>query len=533
MSSSTIRGSRPTSLTLPTDLLRQGNYRLGVLALVYAGVYALTAYILPVPPQSGRFFDGQMMDVISAVFIAGSVAFYLALRFGRIGPSAIGWAGGAFQIYGALGIEIGILTWNGNPDVIPLGLSWTTVWIVNFSCFVPSTPRQTFLTSFVSASMRPLMFAILWIAGYSMPNSTILSQIIAPNYVCVAIAVLSARVVYGLGREVAEARRMGSYQLVEKLGEGGMGEVWVANHEMLARPAAIKLVRSDLTQEGALLDRFQREVQAASQLRSPHTIDVYDYGVTPDGVFYYVMELLDGIDLERLVRREGALPAGRVVHILRQVCHSLAEAHARGMVHRDVKPANIFLCRYGRDVDWVKLLDFGLVKQDVGAAAGPDLSVAGGFMGTPSYAAPELAREAGGSRVDGRADIYALGCVAYWLLTGIRVFESSSALETLMKHATEQPVPPSELAEQEIPPELDHIVLRSMDKDPARRIQSADELSRALADVEARFGRDIGWAWSEEKAREWWALHRGEALPESGGIEGDDVQTPQLVTKWR
>jgi len=533
MSPPTTAGPRTTSFTLPTDLVRRGEYRLGVLALVYAGVYTLTAYLLPMPSQSGRFFDGQMMDVLGAVFIAVSVVFYLVLRSGRIGPSALGWAGGAFQIYGAVGIEIGLLTWNGDLAVIPLGLSWTTVWIVAFPFFVPSTPRQTLYASFVSASMRPLMFAILWFAGYQMPDSTVLTAIIAPNYVCVAIAVLASGVVYGLGREVAEARRMGSYELVEKLGEGGMGEVWVARHEMLARPAAIKLVRSDLTQQGALLDRFQREVQAASQLRSPHTIDVYDYGVTPDGVFYYVMELLDGIDLERLVAREGALPAGRVVSILRQVCHSLAEAHERGMVHRDIKPANIFLCRYGRDVDWVKLLDFGLVKQDVGSASGPDLSVAGGFMGTPSYAAPELAREAGRLKVDGRADIYGLGCVAYWLLTGTRVFESSSALEALMKHATEQPTPPSELAEQEVPPELDHIVLRSMEKDPARRIQSADELSRALADVESRYGRDAAWSWSEEEARRWWTLHRGESQSVERGIEFENVRSPQLVTKWR
>jgi serine/threonine-protein kinase len=531
----TLKGSWTTSLTLPTDLLRQGNYRLGILVLVYAAVYGLTAYLLPTPPQDERFFNGQAIHVIGAVFIATSVAFYFVLRSGRIGPAGLGWAGSAFQVYGAIGIEIGILTWSGDVDVIPMGLSWTTVWIVTFPFFVPSSPGWTFATSMVAASMRPLMFGILWMAGYSMPNTTVLAQITVPNYVCVGIAVLGARVVYGLGREVAEARRMGSYQLVEKLGEGGMGEVWVANHEMLARPAAIKLVRSDLTQEGTLLERFQREVQAASQLRSPHTIAVYDYGVTPDGVFYYVMELLDGIDLERLVGREGPLPVGRVVHILRQVCHSLAEAHGAGMVHRDVKPANIFLCRYGRDVDWVKLLDFGLVKQDAGSSPRPDLSIAGGFMGTPSYAAPELAREHGGMTVDGRADIYALGCVAYWLLTGTRVFESSSALETLMRHATEKAPPPSDLAEQVVPPELDRIILACIEKNPNQRIQTADELASRLDTVAAGLDGGVhGWSWSEERAREWWALHRGERPAPDAAFEGRArVPGSQLVSKWR
>jgi serine/threonine protein kinase len=181
----------------------------------------------------------------------------------------------------------------------------------------------------------------------------------------VVFAYIGARVVYGLGREIAAARELGSYSLEERLGEGGMGEVWRARHRMLARPAAIKLIRPSLIspeRAAELQKRFENEAQVISQLRSPHTVELFDFGVAEQGTFYYVMELLDGLDVDALVRRFGPVPAERAVFLLRQVCHSLAEAEARGLVHRDIKPANIFLCRYGEDHDFVKVLDFGLAK---------------------------------------------------------------------------------------------------------------------------------------------------------------------------
>jgi serine/threonine protein kinase len=197
--------------------------------------------------------------------------------------------------------------------------------------------------------------------------------------VAAGFAYMAASVVYGLGREVVAARELGSYQLVERLGEGGMGEVWRARHHMLARPAAIKLIRPVLV-DGApqpvtehMVARFEREAQALASLRSPHTVDLFDFGVADDGSFYYAMELLEGLDTEVLVRRFGPVPAERTIHVLRQVCHSLSEAEARGLVHRDIKPANIFLCRYGEDYDFVKVLDFGIVK-----------STHGGGMRTPA-----------------------------------------------------------------------------------------------------------------------------------------------------
>lgn len=285
-----------------------------------------------------------------------------------------------------------------------------------------------------------------------------------------------------------------------------MGEVWRAKHRLLARPAAIKLIRPDLTGNGRpgvsdeAQQRFEREAQVIARLRSPHTVNLFDFGIADDGGFYYVMELLEGLDAERLVRRFGPIPAERAIHLLRQVCHSLSEAESYGLVHRDIKPANIFLCRYGEDYDFVKVLDFGIVKAtsdtaDTGVVLTREMAV----HGTPAFIAPEQAL--GGADLDGRADIYATGCVAYWLLTGQLVFTAESPMALLLHHARTPPAPPSTRSEVPIPAALDALVLSCLAKNPAERPQSARELSRRLAAVEG------AGAWTEERAREWWATH--------------------------
>jgi len=331
----------------------------------------------------------------------------------------------------------------------------------------------------------------------------------------VGFAYLGARVVYGLGRQVAAARELGSYRLEERLGEGGMGEVWRARHRMLARPAAIKVVRPALVGDAPpgvsreVFDRFEREAQAIARLRSPHTVELFDFGVADDGAFYYAMELLEGIDADSLVRRYGPVPAERAVYLLRQVCHSLSEADACGLVHRDIKPANIFLCRYGEDCDFVKVLDFGLVKAvHEPAAAGSGITVENAVYGTPAFIAPEQAL--GRPDLDGRVDIYATGCVAYWLLTGQLVFTAANPMGFLLQHANTAPTPPSTRTELPIPPALDGLVLACLAKDPAARPQSARELMARLDAV------DGGNGWTEQRAREWWERHQ----PERGRQEG-------------
>ena len=491
---------------LPADIVDQASRRLQVLALIYATVYVITGYLIP-DPEAGiveRTLTDTVIDVFGLLFILSALAFYGALRYGWAGTRATRNVAIAFEVVGAVGIEIWILGWDGDLSLIQLGLSWTAVWIVSFPLFAPTRPWTTFWTATVAASARPLMLAIVAMRGTPMPDAATLIALTLPTYLCVGIATMAAQVLFGLGKDIAKARRMGNYSLTEKLGAGGMGEVWKAEHRMLARPAAIKLVRSDVEGDSSLMypERFEREVQATAQLQSPHTIEVYDYGITESGSFYYVMELLDGLDLENLVRFDGPLSVERTVHILRQTCHSLNEAHRKGMVHRDIKPANIFLCRYAGDVDFVKVLDFGLVKR--GASMDENevmLTKVGTFTGTPAYASPEMA-SGNTDQVDAGSDIYSLGCVGFWLLTGRTVFEASNTLEMLIKQGSEPPVAPSEYSEFDVPAELDKIILACLEKGRSKRIESAASLSARLGAIEQSF------PWDADDARKWWDMRR-------------------------
>jgi serine/threonine-protein kinase len=288
-----------------------------------------------------------------------------------------------------------------------------------------------------------------------------------------------------------------------------MGEVWRAEHRLLARPAALKLIRRPDTRPAHDVEgprrRFEREAKAIAQLRSPHTVTLFDFGTADDGTFYYAMELLEGLDTDKFVRRFGPMPPSRVVRLLRQVCHSLSEAESCGLVHRDIKPANIFLCRYGEDVDFVKVLDFGLVKA-FGPASETESQVTREHVvaGTPAFMAPEQAM---GAVVDTRADIYATGCVAYWLLTGTHVFASDTPMGYLVHHAHTAPDPLSTRTKQPVPPELERIVMTCLAKAPERRPQSARELSSWLAESRLEDG------WGDDVARQWWSTHLPPGTP--------------------
>ena len=298
--------------------------------------------------------------------------------------------------------------------------------------------------------------------------------------------------------------RVGSYSLIERIGTGGMGEVWLARHQLLARPAAVKLVREapDMGDDGqGLRQRFAREAQATAQLESPHTVRLFDFGMTDTGTFYYVMERLRGLDLQRMVERHGPMPPERAVYLLGQACRSLSEAHAMGLVHRDIKPANLFVCRLGTEYDFLKVLDFGVVSRRGRESIAP-ITVAGLVMGTPAFLAPEL----GLSQVafDERADIYALGCVAFWLLTGRPPFEADDAMALLRHHADTAPRPPSAVGGEGIHPELDALVLDCLSKDPALRPRAV-EIVRDRLDVLPLASR-----WDQRRAREWWERHEPE-----------------------
>lgn len=301
-----------------------------------------------------------------------------------------------------------------------------------------------------------------------------------------------------------ERLMVGSYRLVSRIGAGGMGEVWLGRHQLLARPAAVKLIRHDTRHDDThetFVRRFQREAQVTAGLRSPHTVQLYDFGVNDTGSFYYVMELLQGLDLHQIVTRFGPQPAARVVALLRQACRSLAEAHARDLVHRDIKPANLFVARLGVEFDFLKVLDFGIVKDQPGQAE-TMITGEGIVQGTPAFIAPEMAF--GHAPVDARADLYSLACAAYWVLTGQTVFNGRTPAQMLLHHAQTAPTPPSAASELPIPPELDALLLQCLEKEPGRRPASALDLERALAAVPVA-------PWTEELARRWWERH----VPES------------------
>ncbi len=347
------------------------------------------------------------------------------------------------------------------------------------------------------------------------------------TYLCAVAAYVISRIVNRYTVRLKRARDIGSYELVMKLGEGGMGEVWVARHRMLARPAAVKLIRPELLGEDQhsreqALRRFEREATATAALRSTHTIDVYDFGVTEDGAFFYVMEFLEGLTLDAIVRRFGPVGPARTIYLLRQVCHSLGEAHARGLIHRDIKPANIFSSRLGPDCDYVKVLDFGLVKETTEVGSQPDVTAPGAAAGTPAFMAPEMAL--GNPDVDGRADIYALGCVAYWLLTGQHVFSGATPVATILSHVRETPAAPSSRTETPVPAELDALILDCLAKDPGDRPQTTAEIVARLDEMQVP-------AWTDEDARRWWALHG--PLGSLSAVVGQDLAAAALVCAKR
>ncbi len=301
-----------------------------------------------------------------------------------------------------------------------------------------------------------------------------------------------------LRSQVDEARQLGRYRVERKVGEGGMGTVYLARHALLRRPTALKVLRRESADREAVA-RFEREVQVTSGLTHPNTIEIYDFGYTPDGVFYYAMEYLNGVTLGECVEDAGAQPEARVVHIMKQACGSLAEAHAQGLIHRDLKPSNVMLCELGGLFDFVKVLDFGLVRseQQSGDVALTDIS---SLTGTPLYLPPEAVQAP--ETIDVRADLYQLGAIAYFLLTGHHVFQGDSVYEVVAQHVGAAPKAPSAVLERPVSPDLEQIILRCLEKDRERRFGNASELLAAFESAK------VAGHWDQSQAREWWTLWR-------------------------
>jgi eukaryotic-like serine/threonine-protein kinase len=507
----------------PTDLVQRATSRVRTLALLYAAIFFLAGFF----PNLFNAHDRAMLFSSPVHWLPGTLSIVIAIvvaeviRSPRFSPAAAAAVALIFEVASSYGIAAAEFL---NPLGLRLvengwiGLSWVAVWMLLFTIVVPTKPRQSLVAALGASSGVPVMAATSFAVFPPplVPNAFQFFFIfIFPYLLVVVMAYVGSCVLFALGDEVRKARELGSYRLIERIGAGGMGEVWRASHRLLARPAAVKLIRPSASAaigvSAAAKRRFEREAQALARLRSPHTVHLFDFGIADDGTFYYVMELLDGLDVDRLVREYGPLPVERVVHVIRQMCHSLSEAESVGLVHRDIKPANIVVCRYGEDYDFVKLLDFGIVKalhEPADTEGAPTLTVEHVVAGTPAFIAPEQALNA--ATVDHRTDLYAVGCVAYWLVTGQLVFTSDTPIGLVLHHAHTAPERPSTRTELPIPQALDDLIMACLAKNPDDRPQTARELVHRLDAV------PLTTAWSEERARAWWQQHRPQAVDDSG-----------------
>lgn len=488
----------------------------GVLFLATLALLLLHALLAPPVSEGYPGYWRHTGTYVHLVGIAYTGAMHLALRRRALGPRALGWLDALLQgaTVATCGLIYALTYEQGNRSLVPfLGLFLLTRAVV-----VPSTARRTLAgglaAPFVILGVQLAHGHVRFWHGLALPDAGF-RELVTWDFVylamCLVIASVASRVNFRLRLSAYQARQLDQYVLEGLLGKGSMGEVHRARHALMRRPTAIKLVRSEVLSE-RLLKRFEQEVRATSRLTHPNTIRIYDYGQTADGVFYYAMELLEGADLERVVEGTGPLPPARAIHVLAQAAGALAEAHAMGLVHRDVKPSNLLLCRQGLAHDVVKVMDFGLVR-DL-AAGEPSLAAADDVCGSPQTISPEVVR---GEPATPASDLYALGAVGCWLLTGRPIFDAAHALELLLAHVQRPPTRPSARGVA-VPRDLEDLLLACLAKDPGDRPPSAEDVrARLLACADA--GR-----WSDADARAWWAEHGarlaarapGEAAP--GGV---------------
>jgi serine/threonine-protein kinase len=512
---------------LPHLLLKDAAGRVAWLSLTMAiVVVAVQIFQRATQPALVETLNSPVNRLAALAAVLVGAGIFALHRYRVVTASTMLTLGMVLEIVVAFTISFVETTMPLQPGQPVVGMSALGPWIVLVGVFIPNRPIVTLIGALVAATTWPAAYAIN-AARFDFAQAAWGQVIVWPsfNYLMAVLAFLISRRIYGVSVEAQAAMDLGSYRLVALIGEGGMGEVWKANHHMLARAAAVKVVRPSAgtgsSRDAELaVRRFEREANVIAGLQSPNTVYLFDFGVAEDGRFYYVMELLDGISLQALVTTFGPQPAGRVLAILRQVCRSLEEAHQQDVVHRDLKPSNVMLCKVGLAFDFVKVLDFGLAKSmrrtDVSL-----LTMDGVTAGTPGYIAPEVAL--GEARIDGRADIYALGCVAYFLLTGALVFDDPNPTSMALKHVQAVPEPPSRRTELPIPPDLEAIVMQCLAKRPDDRPAGATDLARALARCDVPL-------WTDDHAVEWWAHH----LPPTSSLRSfaqPALSTPPVLRK--
>ncbi len=470
--------------------------RVSLFAKVMILIYILLVGFIHVAYEVYPQLEPARARTMTVVALGGLVSFvllwYFVIHRGRY-PVRVLEAVEAFMVL-VIGASFALsiyLTYDQIANVYTAFI-WCSFMVFGRVIMIPSSGRRTLVLS--AGAMGQLMLASIAIAvehdnAVGLPGPALAIGAVVFCSVAAGLATVGSQVLYGLRKQVREAMQLGQYTLGEKIGEGGMGQVYKASHAMLRRPTAIKLLRKA---SAADVLRFEREVQLTSELTHPNTIAIFDYGRSPDGVFYYAMEYLDGTDLESLVREEGPLPSDRVTAILAQVCGALDEAHARDLVHRDIKPANVLLCRRGRDPDVVKVVDFGLIKEVGNGQASQSHLIAG----TPAYLAPEAVTDA--ETVGPASDLYALGAVGYFLLTGQTVFTGATAADMCIKQVSATPVPPSQRTDRPVSPALEALIMRCLDKDPARRPDGAWSMRTELLALPP------AGDFSVEQGRAWW-----------------------------
>lgn len=492
--------------SLPPRLVNQASRRLCWISLL-AALTTVATFIIQRLLQP-EFIPAQQDPVNALAMLAnilGAAGLIAAQHYRVVPPATILQFGMVFELIVAFSIATFETSMPFDPNAVVRGASTLAAWILIVGFLVPNRPIVTLTVALLAATMWPVAYFIN-IARLDLtplPWNRLVAWTFT-SYLAALWAFFIARRMQGMEVAAQKAQELGSYHLESLIGRGGMGEVWKARHKMLAREAAIKIIRPELMQGASArqadvaMRRFEREARVTADLQSPHTVYLYDFGTSRDGHFYFVMELLDGVSLQKLVQTFGPQPPSRVIHILRQVCLSLEEAHARGMVHRDLKPSNVMVCKVALEHDFAKVLDFGLVKPTT-AEDLTHLTVDGVSAGTPGYIAPEIAM--GEERIDARADLYTLGCVAYFLLTGTLVFTETSPTAMAVAHVQKPPVPPSERTELPIPADLEAVVLQCLAKRPAGRPAGARALIRLL-DACQDAGR-----WTDADADAWWATH--------------------------
>ena len=397
-----------------------------------------------------------------------------------------------------------ILQWVGDFGVVPeLGAVWLLM-IFTYALFIPNTWRRAAIVLGAMSAAPPLgAIATALLDGRSADLLAADARVIVEMVLILSLAfvagVLGVHTINSLRSEAYRAKQLGQYKLKRLIGSGGMGDVYLAEHLLMKRPCAIKVIRPEKAGDPKVLARFEREVQATARLSHWNSVDIFDYGRADDGTFYYVMEFLPGMNLSELVRRYGPMPASRALHLLRQACDALHEAHDVGLVHRDIKPANIFAAARGGQFDVAKILDFGLAKP-LAEWAAAKLTQEGTITGSPLYMSPEQA--IGDREPDARSDIYALGAVLYFLVTGHTPFADENPMKVLIAHAHEPPPPPSQ--HNEVPDDVELVIMACLQKSPDDRYQSAAELAAAIEECD-----DYG-GWTRESARQWWLEHESD-----------------------